>query len=177
MFKGCCSILPFSDCERNTKYTQAVVASFVVVVEVPQDGMQQAATCVCQAFKEYLLHVQFTSAANEVSFLDPAKLTHYCDPTLEAAFTGVFLHEAALRMYCSLFHAKERDPFQGDTVAQNKGLLLNRARQEMCNSALRSYSYGSAPLHIYTFLRVLGACRPVYPGSTAVPVPHSPTAS
>ena len=112
----------------------------MVVVEIPQGSNQHAATCVCQAFKEYCLHVQFASAASEVSFLDPKKLTHYCNPALEAAFTGVFLHEAALRMYCSLFDSKESDPFQDDTVSRNKSLLLNRARQEMGSSALLSCS-------------------------------------
>jgi hypothetical protein len=105
----------------------------VVVVEVPQGSKH--ATCICQAFKEYFFHVQLTSSVHEASFLDPKQLTHYCDPPFEAAFTGVFLHEAALRMYFSLFDSLEAHPFMAETLSRNKSRLLSRARQELSNSA------------------------------------------
>lgn len=116
---------------------QSVEASFVVVVDMSQ-GTKQNATYICHAFKEYLLHVQFASSATEVSFLDPKKLTHYCDPPFEAAFTGVFLHESALRMYFSLFESEEADPFQAETVSRNASLVLGQARQEIYNGVHRS---------------------------------------
>lgn len=132
-------VIPVSSAEhviltRGLLHVQSVEASFVVVAEVPL-GSTDAATSVCQAFKEYFLHVQITSSVHEVSFLDPKKLTSYCDPPFEAAFTGIFLHEVALRMYFSLFHSRETGPLQADTISRNRRLLLSRARQEICDSA------------------------------------------
>lgn len=112
----------------------------MVVAEIPQANKRYA-TCVCQAYKEYFLHVQFTGPVSDASFLGAKQLTHYCEPPYEAAFSGIFLHETAFRMYFSLYDSKDTDIFQEHVISLNSNLILARARQQMFNSALLSITW------------------------------------
>jgi hypothetical protein len=126
-----------------TSLLQAVDTSFVVAVDAELGANGQQRTCFCQATKQYFLHVQSTSSVHEASFIDADRITHYCEPPLEAAFCGVFLHEAALRMYMSLYRTKSPDPYQNEALELNEGLLLKRAQQEARNSEAPRLSDGS----------------------------------
>lgn len=107
-----------------------VEAEFVVVAEMPSDvptaDGARLTTSFCLARKQYHLHVQATESKRDAVFINPEALTHYSNVPYEALYSGVFVEEAAMRMYISMFQAEVGPPYAPNTLKANRALLFNK---------------------------------------------------
>lgn len=107
---------------------QAIQASFVVPVDLPSTLVESgdATTLFAHTTKTFHLHIQ--SVDSKTTFIDAESITHYTDPPLEAAFTGVFLDGASVRMYLALYGNQHGKPYESDAKHVNASMMLAESR-------------------------------------------------
>lgn len=107
---------------------QAIQASFVVPVHLPHAlaNTSNSTTAFAHATKTFHLHIQ--SADSKTTFIDAESITHYTEPPLEAAFSGVFLDGAAIRMYLALYGSQHAKPYESDAKDVNASAILAESR-------------------------------------------------
>jgi hypothetical protein len=107
-------------------------AEFVVVAEVAEQAAAESRLpsslrpTFCSAIKTYHLHVQAVESVTDNAFINAAALTHYADVPYEALYSGVFLEEAAMRVYISMYHSEVGPPYTPSVRATNEELLVQK---------------------------------------------------
>lgn len=109
---------------------QAIQASFVVAVELPvtHTASHEASRTFILATKTFHLHIQSVAAGAKTTFIDSENITHYTEPPLRAAYNGVFLDIAAMRMYLALYSHQHPVPYELEAKNVNSTAMLAESR-------------------------------------------------
>eukprot|EP00892_Ulva_mutabilis_P007259 jgi/Ulvmu1/4905/UM020_0191.1 len=116
---------------RAVLSSQVVQASFVVAVELPgtNTSTHEASTVFAHTSKAYHLHIQSSSSSMKTAFIDADSITHYTEPALAAAYTGIFLDVVAARIYLALYNDLHSDPYDAKDV--NADAILADCRSDL----------------------------------------------
>ena len=107
---------------------QYLEAEFVLIGEVASSldaaaKAQELQPTIFLAVKAYHLHLQSVNAPSENAFINAASITHYGDSPYEALLSGIFMEEAAMRMYLSMYSSECGSPYAEELCAQHEKLL------------------------------------------------------
>jgi hypothetical protein len=112
------------------------------------------------AKKRYHLHVQKVDSSSDNAFINASMLTHYTDHPYEALFCGIFLEEATMRMYLSMYDTEVGSPYAEDVRTQNEQLLDLKVISCFASGALALKVNDERTLSSFAYCqRVCHACR------------------